>query len=259
MLTAKLLALALLNQAAPTAAPVAAPPAAHDEMMHHETDHSIPGDSPIFKNVKLKIVSPKEGESLPGPDMEVKFELTGYKLAGSQPGPHIHVIIDNQPYLPDYDASKPFKVSGLAPGPHTLRAFPSRPWHESIKAPHAFAMAHFFIGPKVAGKNLPNWIDPKKPILTYSRPKGEYAGEDAKKIMVDFYVTNAKLSPKGDKVKLVVDGKEQMLTDWKPTYLENLAAGSHAISLDLLDAKGKPISNVFNHTERQFTVKPAAP
>ena len=249
MIAVQLFAAVMLAQAP------AAKPAAHEHgMMMHETGHSIPGDSPVFKNVKLQIVSPKEGESVPGPDLEVAFKLSGYELPGAQPGPHIHVIVDNQPYQPDYDASKPFKLTGLAAGPHTLRAFPSRPWHESIKAPHAFAMAHFFVGPKVKGKNLPNWVDPKKPVLTYSRPKGNYAGEDAKKIMVDFYLTGAKLSPKGDKVKMVVDGKESLLTKWEPTYLENLADGAHTISLDLLDAKGNPISNVFNHTERQFTV-----
>ncbi|MBS2029008.1 MAG: hypothetical protein JST54_13990 [Deltaproteobacteria bacterium] len=251
--------LALAQTAAPTTpapAPGGAPPA-HDAMMMHEGDRSIPGDSPIFKNVKLDIVYPKEGEVVPGSEMEIKFKLTGYELPGQGPGPHVHVIIDNQPYQPDYDATKPFKVTGLSPGPHTLRAFPSRPWHESIKAPHAFAMTRFFVGKKEAGKNLANWPDPKKPLLTYSRPKGNYAGEDAKKVMIDFYLTNAKLSPTGDKVKLVLDGEESMLTEWKPVWKEGLKDGVHKISLDLLDKSGKPIENVFNHTEREFTINAA--
>ena len=241
--------LALAQTPAHTAEPVpAGAPPTHDAMMMHEGDHSIPGDSPLFKEVKLDIVYPKEGEVVPGSEMEIEFKLTGYELPGQQPGPHVHVIIDNQPYQPDYDASKPFKVTGLSPGPHTLRAFPSRPWHESIKAAHAFAMTRFFVGKKETSKNMPNWPDPKKPLLTYSRPKGNYAGEDAKKVMIDFYVTNAKLSPTGDKVKLVLDGEESMLTEWKPVWKEGLKDGVHKISLDLLTTRAASPSRTCSTT-----------
>ena len=127
-----LAAAALLAATAPEAKP-AAPAEAHDmSMMDKEKDKAIAGDDPIFKKVELKVLSPTEGAEVPGPDLEISFELKGYQLPGAGPGPHVHVIIDNQPYAPDYDASKPFTVKGLAEGPHTLRAFPSRPWHESI-------------------------------------------------------------------------------------------------------------------------------
>ena len=33
-----------------------------------------------------------------------------------------------------------------------------------------------------------------KPLLTYSRPKGDYAGAEADPIMVDFWVTNGKIT-----------------------------------------------------------------
>jgi hypothetical protein len=163
--------------------------------------------------------------------------------------------------VPCYDASKPFTVKGLAEGAHTLRVFPSRPWHESIKAPGAFKVVHFFVGKKPEKKPYPNWEETSKPLLTYSRPKGNYAGEDAKKIMVDFWLTNATLGKAGGPmVKLVVDDQApQLLQAWKPTYLEGLADGEHKISLDLVDAKGKPVENAFNHTERTFTVNAAPP
>lgn len=272
MLIANLVTAVMLTQAPPThgapanhgPAPVTAPAApmhgmaGHDGMMNMEGDRSIPGDSPKFKNVELKIVSPKEGEVVPGTDMEVRFELKNYELPGEGPGPHIHVIIDNQPYVPDYDASKPFKVTGLSPGPHTLRAFPSRPWHESIKAPKAFALTHFFVGAKTSGKNLPNWADPKKPLLTFSRPKGNYAGEDAKNIMIDFWLSNAKLGPKDYSVKMILDGQAETITKWAPIWKAGLADGPHKIQLDLLDKKGRPVENAFNHTEREFTVNAPA-
>lgn len=281
MLLAQLVAAALAAAPAPSTAPDAgttAPPTpvhgapaptseheghgpmVHDPMLALEGDTSIPGDDARFKKVELKIVSPKEGEAVPGPDLEIRFELKNYSLPAEQPGPHIHVIIDNQPYVADYDASKPFFVRGLAPGPHTLRAFPSRRWHESIKAPKAFAMAHFFVGPKLKGSGFATWVDAKKPILTFSRPKGNYAGDDAKRVMVDFWLKGAKLGPKDDKVKMVVDGKETLITAWKPQFLENLPDGKHTISLELLDKKGAPVANTFNKTEREFSINaPEAP
>ena len=228
-------------------------------LMDQEKDKAIPGDSPVFKNVALKIVSPKEGEVLKSGDFDVTFDLKGYELPGAGPGPHVHVIVDNQPYSPDYDASKPFALKGIAPGPHTLRAFPSRPWHESIKAAKAFALVHFFVGEKPKEKPYANWADPKKPLLTYSRPKGNYAGDDAKSVMVDFWLSNAKLSAKGDHVTLSVDGKEQTHTEWKPIQLTDLADGEHKLVLDLVDAKGKPVENVFNHTERTITINAPQP
>jgi hypothetical protein len=251
--------MSLIATAVLAAAPAAGAEAQHEHsMMDQEKDKAIPGDSPIFKNVNLKIESPKEDEVVPGPDLEIKFDLKGYELPGEGPGPHIHVIIDNQPYVPDYDASKPFTVKGLAEGSHTLRAFPSRPWHESIKAPHAFALVHFFVGKKPA-KPFANWPDAKKALLTFSRPKGNYAGDDAKKVMVDFWLSNAKLGAKGDKVHMIFDGKESDITEWKPQWVEGLADGEHKISLDLIDAKGKPVENVFNHTERTFTINAPPP
>src|SRR5260370_11319187 len=36
-------------------------------------------------------------------------------------------------------------------------------------------------------------VDPTKPLLTYSRPKGEYKGEDADPIIIDVWLSNVKL------------------------------------------------------------------
>ncbi len=247
----------------PEAALPDAPVAAPAEHVHDgaEYDTGIGGDAPIFKDVKLEFVSPKENSvGADSPNLDVVFRLSGYKTPGAPPAPgekapHVHVILDNQPYQADYDATRPFVLKGLTPGAHTVRAFPSRPWHESIKAPGAFAMVRFFVGKKEATKG--KWPDLRKPLLTYSRPKGEYAGKDAERIMVDFWLTKAKLGPKAYKVRMTVDGKEwPLITVWKPLWLEGLAPGEHKVALDLLDKKGNAVENVFNHTERTFTVKP---
>src|SRR5216683_258655 len=168
----------------------------------------------------LKIAMPAKNASLNGSTVEVKLELSG-DLKGYMPhkdpatgkGNHIHVILDNQPYEAYYDLNEPFELRNVIAGKHTLRVFPSRPWHESYKNDGAFQMVEFTVkgggdaakptttstgqtmannnssaAPKPAreGKDMASSsagaLDPAKPLLTYSRPKGEYKAEDANPI-----------------------------------------------------------------------------
>src|SRR6476659_125051 len=160
----------------------------------------------------LKIVSPAMNSTLVSSTVKLKLQLAG-DLKGYKPGMdeathtgnHIHVILDNQPYEAYYNIDQPFELRNVADGDHTLRAFPSRPWHESFKNDGAFQMVKFTVKaggadanqptttssgqqmsnansdaatkPTPEGKDMPQSqagaIDPKKPLLTYSRPKGE--------------------------------------------------------------------------------------
>jgi hypothetical protein len=206
---------------------------------------------------ELEIVSPRMGETVPGPDVPVTFILKNYEVyfdSTRAKGQHIHFIMDNQPYVPLYSA-KPYTAKGLAPGTHTIRAFPSREWHESIKNSDVFAMVTFNVG-KGDGQNSP---DPKKPLLTYSRPKGEYVGHAADSIMVDFWLKNAKLGKDKYQVRLTVDGTPEILLEWKPIWKTGLAMGPHQFKLELLDKDGAAVPGPFNVTERTITLKEAAP
>ena len=224
----------------------------------HHGDHAMPlaeastAPATAMKTstkLKLSIAGPAEGEVVPGSDVTVTFKLDGYAVA--QKGPHVHLILDNEPYRPVYDVSQPFVLKGVKPGNHTIRAFPSTAWHESQKVPGAFTQVNFAVGKADGSVKL----DPAAPTLTYSRPKGEYAGADARRILLDFYVTNAPLSEAGFKVRKTVDGRSELLTRWEPTYLESLASGSHTIKLELLDAQGRVVPGPYNVTERTITVK----
>jgi hypothetical protein len=204
-----------------------------------------------FADVKLEIVSPKEGEVLPPGDVAVQLDLQNYEVW--KDGAHVHLFLDGHPYIPIYDVSKPVMLDDVAPGAHVLRAFPSRPWHESIKSsPDAFAIVRF-----VVGEDDGKWAyDPEKPILTQSRPKGTYAGEQGKRILFDYYLTNAELSENGYRVRWTLDGEEHFATDWQPLWWENLAPGDHELSMELVDQDGAPVENGgLNRTTRTFTVK----
>src|ERR1051325_1433119 len=167
----------------------------------------------------LKIIEPKADSTVPSSTVKVKLQLSGdlkgYKPMmdeATHTGNHIHVILDNQPYEAYYNLDQPFELRNVADGEHTLRVFPSRPWHESFKNEGAFQMVKFTVknggadntkpattnsgqqmsnansnanaAPTPEGKdmqptNASPAFDPKKPLLTYSRPKGEYKGADA--------------------------------------------------------------------------------
>jgi hypothetical protein len=252
----------------------------------------------------LKIVSPKQGETVNGSTVPVKLDLGG-DLKGYKPmkdpstgmGNHIHVILDNQPYEAYYDLSQPFELRNVTEGNHTLRVFPSRPWHESFKNDGAFQMVSFTVkgggdaskptttnngqtmannsgsAPKAAntdapagapheGKDMANStggvVDLKKPLLTYSRPKGEYKGADADSIMIDFWLSNGKLQGDGGdyRVRYTVDGSTpQYIDKWAPIWLTGWNNGNHSVQLELVDKNGNVVDNGgYNSTTRNITV-----
>ncbi|MDX6303190.1 MAG: hypothetical protein QOI77_159 [Blastocatellia bacterium] len=101
-------------------------------------------------------------------------------------------------------------------------------------------------------------VDPAKPLLTYSRPKGEYKGEDADPIMIDFWLTNAKLLGDGGtfRVRYTIDGGEAKFIDkWEPIWLSGWIDGKHQVKLELVDKDGNPVDNGgYNSTTREITV-----
>jgi hypothetical protein len=251
---------------------------------------------------KLRIVEPREGATVTGSAVRLKLNLTsdkGYKT-GKDPatgmGPHIHVILDNQPYEAYYNLDQPFELRNVSEGKHTIRVFASRPWHESYKTDGNFQMVTFTVkgggdaskptttntGQVMANANAgkaananagattpaegkdmaastASDVDPKKPLLTYSRPKGEYKGADAEAIMIDFFLTNAKLAGDGGeyRVRYSVDGGEaKMLDRWQPIWLTGWTNGKHTVKLELIDQNGNVVANGdYNSTSRDITVQ----
>jgi hypothetical protein len=244
----------------------------------------------------LKILSPANNSTIRGATVSVRLSLSG-DLKGYQPhkdpatdtGNHIHVILDNQPYEAYYDLNQPFELRNVTTGRHTLRVFPSRPWHESYKNEGAFQMVIFTVAgggdPSKAtttntGQTMSNTnasgttqtpregkdvsastagqVDAAKPLLTYSRPKGEYKGADAEAIMIDFWLANAKLKDDGGeyRVRYIIDDDDAKYIDkWQPIWLSGWIEGKHTVRLELLDKDGKPVENGgYNTTTRDITV-----
>jgi hypothetical protein len=109
---------------------------------------------------------------------------------------------------------------------------------------------------KDMGKSNSGEIDPTKPLLTYSRPKGEYAGADADTIMIDFWLTNATLGADYRVRYTVDDGTPGFIDTWDPIWLTGWTAGKHTVKLELVDKNGNLVENGgYNSTTREITVK----
>jgi hypothetical protein len=214
----------------------------------------------------VSIVSPTAGQRIPA-DKVAAFtikvkEKSWTPVAKAQ---HIHVIIDNKPYYPIFDETKPFTIGDvikgdtLAEGQHILVAFPSRPNHESVKTKGAMAVTEFYVG---KGKDHP--VDLKKPMLVASRPKGDYTGAMASHVLVDFQLLNESDKTFGDgkdHVHLTVTGQgittpleADVTRIGTPYYLDALQTGSYTVKLDLLDGHNAPIPGPLNSATRTITV-----
>ena len=211
---------------------------------------------------QVKIVSPSPDDVLEDTTVSVQFQvqdLPTFKDTELGMGPHLHVILDNQPYQAVYDIDRPLVFEDLSPGTHTIRAFASRPWHESFKNEGAYAQTTFHLFTKTDDNNP----DPALPLLTYSRPKGTYGAEP---ILLDFYLTNAPLhlvaqeNPDDEiadwRIRVTINGQSFVLDRWQPVYLEGFKSGKNWVKLEFLDEQGNPIKNAFNTTARLIRYEP---
>lgn len=205
---------------------------------------------------QVTIVSPKPDQLFSTTKVDVQLtvqDLPIFKNEELQLGSHLHLILDNQPYLSIYDLNQPIVLENLSPGTHTLRVFAVRPWEESFKNEGAYAQSTFHI----FTKNQENNPDPEKPLLTYSQPQGDYGAEP---IMLDFYLTNAPLhfvaqnnredSINDWRIKVTINGESFILDEWKSAYLKGFKEGDNWVQIQFIDEQGNLLDNVFNDTVR---------
>ena len=200
-------------------------------------------------------------------DFSVKLDVKNWQTA--QGSNHVHLILDNKPYKPIYDTKAPVKLSELTGGEavpeglHVLVAFPSRANHESVKTKGALSIVPFWVGKKGDAKSA-EFL--KKPMLIYSRPKGDYKGEMANHVLIDFYLANETLAEGKDHVNVEVSGPgvdaplKAKVEKWgQPLYLDNLQNGSYEIKTQLVGPGDKPIEGPWNATTRTIKIDRDAP
>jgi len=244
-------------------APVAAPSGPAPTLVPGTASPDPTGAPPT-----AKFAAPKSGEVIPSDkvaDYSIKLDVKNWQTAtGSS---HVHLILDNKPYKAIYDPKQPVKMSDLTgggaleEGQHVLVAFPSRANHESVKTKDAMSVLEFYVGKKGEAKtNL------KKPMFIYSRPKGDYKGDMARHVLIDFQLANDTLGDGKDHVNIAVTGPgiDASLTAkadkvGTPFYLDNLQNGTYTLKLDLMDKDDKPVAGPWNSTTRTIKIDKDAP
>ena len=134
--------------------------------------------SPTSDGANALITAPADSAVLDSPNVEVVVDANSFEtgvqtstdraeeIANSANGQHFHLILDNGPYMANYEAGAPFDIGELEPGPHTLVAFPSRSYHESVKSDTSYDYINFYVGEE-SGEFM---LNPGEPSIIYSRP-----------------------------------------------------------------------------------------
>ena len=211
---------------------------------------------------QITILNPLPDEVLQDIDVSVQFQVKDFPIfkdAKLGVGPHLQVLLDNQPYAAVYDINQTLTLSELEPGTHTLRVFAARPWEESFKNEGAFAQTTFH----VLTKTEDNKPDRTLPLLTYNSPQGTYGAEP---ILLDFYLTNAPLHQAAQansqdeildwKIRATVNGESFAIDQWQPIYLKGFKPGKNWVQLELIDEGGNIVKNAFNNTVRLVNYQP---
>jgi len=226
------------------------------------------GDAPKIKviaqersavsNGKLELLNPLDSINLE--ELHLNFHVSNFELGGktsskrselltnSDAGQHIHVLLDDDPYMAKYESG--FELQ-LSKGRHTLLAFLSRSYHESVKTNDSYVIREL-----VVGAEAQNSVSMDTKGVYYSRPKGTYYLEnDQSPILLDFFLAETPLEG-GTKIRALIDEKEFILEKWAPYFIYGMTEGAHSISLELVDEYGQRVMGKKNYSGvRSFNVK----
>ncbi|MFL6253477.1 MAG: hypothetical protein ACJ74T_00505 [Pyrinomonadaceae bacterium] len=201
---------------------------------------------------------------------EAYYELgQPFELRNVSEGAHTIRVFASRPWHESYKNAGSFQMvsftvkgGGDASRPTTTGGGQKMADNTNAAKPAASPAAAASPTPTVEGKDMQpstgGAVDRSKPLLTYSRPKGEYKGADTDAIMIDFWLSNAKLQGDGGdyRIRYTVDGGEAKYIDkWEPIWLSGWTAGKHTVKLELLDKSGNLVDNGgYNSTSRDITV-----
>lgn len=223
------------------------------------------GSSPEYPDASLKVKDIKS--EVRGDSVQITFEyaVENYTLKqqtadaegkgcnNSKDGQHIHFILDNGPYQALYEPTHTFTVAKNSE--HDVLSFLSRSYHESVKSKGAYELVTFSVDENGKVKKMEN---PGSPMIFYSRPKGDYLGEDTKNLLLDFYVVNTTLGT-DSKVKATINGTDFTIDAWKAWFIENAPMGDLNITLQLTDMNDQVLTGKNTQVSRTSRLAQSEP
>ncbi len=197
------------------------------------------------------LLSPREGDVLPTQEVLVKFKLKNF--VAYEGGPHLHIFLDDLPYISYEKSVEPYTFEGVRPGAHAIRIVLTKPNGESYKNPEAFALVNFYVMKKTERP----LFDRNGPILTVNLPHtGYYKGWLSDRIEFDFLLKNLTLKKGGPHIRYTLDGLTYEVFSPEPVFWDNARRiGTHHLKVELVDGQNKPVGgNPFLTIKREFTV-----
>lgn len=195
----------------------------------------------------IEIASPMKYEIVSN-DFSVYFASAGIEI--SKDGEHLHFMLDDGDIIEHFESNSPLNFENISNGQHLIRVFTVKKDHTSYKSLKSIDRITFYVNEKT-GK-LPT--EKSKPMLFLNLPTGESEGISAEDVLLDFWVSNAKLGIYDYKVSYSLDGHEGTLSLWETYVISGLSEGKHKLIFDLIDPNGKPVLGNFNHTVRTFII-----
>ena len=195
----------------------------------------------------VEIASPVKDEIVSN-DFSVYFASAGIEISGE--GEHLHFMLDDGDIIEHFEGNSPLNFKNISDGQHLIRVFAVKKDHTSYKSLKSIDLVTFYVNDKTG--ILP--IEKSKPMLFLNLPTGQSEGIAAEDVLLDFWVSNAKLGIYDYKVNYSLDGHEGALSLWETYLISGLSEGKHKLILDLIDPNGKPVLGNFNHTVRTFII-----
>ena len=195
----------------------------------------------------VEIASPMKDEIVSN-DFSVYFASAGIEI--SSEGEHLHFMLDDGDIIEHFEGNSPLNFKNISDGQHLIRVFAVKKDHTSYKSDKSIDMVSFYVNEKTG--ILP--IEKSKPMLFLNLPTGQREGITTEDVLLDFWVSNAKLGIYDYKVNYSLDGHEGALSLWETYVISGLSEGKHKLILDLIDPNGKPVLGNFNHTVRTFII-----
>jgi hypothetical protein len=188
---------------------------------------------------QVKIVGLKPDATIEQTTASIRFEVDDFPIFQDPElalGPHLTVLLDDQPYADVYDAKQSITFTDLKAGTHRVQVFASTPWNESLKTPGAFDQLSFNVfAPTQANRGAAD-----QPRLIYSQPQGEYGAEP---ILLDYILTPTLAQTQPNmKVQVTVNGNSFVTEEQPPIYLTGFKSGTNWVKVEVLGSNGRAIA-----------------
>lgn len=241
---------------------------------HKKETDTIPGSGEItlaplkmttlYEDAMLEMNEPGEFRRVLSGKVRFSYEVINFKLgkqirepvsgglAFRSSGSHITTILNN--ILSQSNPGTEFYLD-LKEGHYTVLAFLSQSDFISLKSPDAYVIRQF-----TCGRAKARDLDLTGPNLFYSMPSGSFYGKETENVLLDFYLINCRLSPDGFKVKVTVNNRTKIITDWSPYIIHGLPYGESTITLRLIGKNGHEVSAPYHSATRKiflYEKKPA--